>query len=149
MTPNEDLSMIFGRVDTVVVIMFTLLLPLYLQIEFVNGDVFPDTIISSGGIKSELTGCHKKKGPNGLLQEYCYIRNEQYPEVAKYFETEQEKTGKSCMKFKLSDFNKNSPSIMYGEAQGRMGNQLLGYAMMLQLGYVSFKSFKQYLNWFL
>ena len=90
--------------------------------------------IPSGGIKSEIGSCHKKKGPNGLNQEYCYINNKQYSEVEEYFKNEQEKSGKGCKKFKLSDFDEKSPSIMYGEASGRFGNQLLGYAMLYQLG---------------
>ena len=92
--------------------------------------------IPSGGIKSDVGSCNIKKGPNGVKKEYCYIRNENDPDAHKYFKAEQEKTGKSCKKFRLSDFNENSPSIMYGEAQGRLGNQLLGYAMLLQLRYV-------------
>ena len=90
--------------------------------------------IPSGGIKSEIGSCHKKKGPNGLNQEFCYINNKQYSEVEEYFKNEQEKSGKGCRKFKLSDFNEKSPSIMYGEASGRFGNQLLGYATLYQIG---------------
>ena len=90
--------------------------------------------INSFGIKSEVGKCNFKNGPNGLRQEYCYIENDVVPGLVKYFKDEQEKTGKNCKKFKLSDFDENSPSMMYGEASGRMGNQLLGYAMMHQLG---------------
>ena len=90
--------------------------------------------INSFGIKSEVGKCNFKNGPNGLRQEYCYIENDVVPGLVKYFKDEQEKTGKNCKKFKLSDFDENSPSMMYGEASGRMGNQLLGYAMMYQLG---------------
>ena len=112
--------------------------PSFLLISFVSGkiDEVVNEAIPSGGIKSDLGSCKIKKGPNGVKKEYCYIRNENDPDADKYFKAEQEKTGKSCKKFRLSDFNENSPSIMYGEAQGRLGNQLLGYAMLLQLRYV-------------
>ena len=55
--------------------------------------------IPSGGIKSEIGSCHKKKGPNGLNQEYCYINNKQYSEVEEYFKNEQEKSAKGCKLF--------------------------------------------------
>jgi hypothetical protein len=112
--------------------------PSFLLISFVAGKIeeVVNEAIPSGGIKSDLGSCNFKKGPNGVKQEYCYIRNENDLDASKYFKAEQEKTGKSCKKFRLSDFSENSPSIMYGEAQGRLGNQLLGYAMLLQLGYV-------------
>ena len=101
-------------------------------ISFAKGKI--EEAIPSQGIKSEVGTCHIKKGPNGLNQEYCYINNKQYSDLEEYFKTEQAKSGKECKKFRLSDFNEKSPSIMYGEAQGRFGNQLLGYAMLLQLG---------------
>ena len=91
--------------------------------------------INSGGIKTDLGNCNIKKGPGGSQKKYCYIQNT-HPEVSKYFETEQAKTGQNCKQFRLSDFNENSPSIMYGESEGRLGNQLLGYAMLYQLRYV-------------
>ena len=40
---------------------------------------------------------------------------------------------KGCKQFNSDDFGENSPSIFYGESQGRLGNQLLGYAMLIQL----------------
>ena len=123
----------FGHLIVILVIVSSYLLP-----EFVSCKIQieePMEPIESGGIKNELGTCTKKKGPEGSNREYCYIKNT-HPEVLKYFETEQEKTGKTCKKFKISDFDKNSPSIMYGESSGRLGNQLLGYAMLLQLGYV-------------
>lgn len=111
-----------------------------LLISFVTGNI--EEAIPSGGIKSEIGSCHFKKGPNGLNQEYCYINNKNIMQevsgkeynVEEYFKNEQKKTGKECKKFKLSDFNEKSPSIMYGEASGRLGNQLLGYAILYQLG---------------
>ena len=84
-------------------------------------------------IKNDLGDCTTKKGPGGINQEHCYIRN--VPEVTKYFKEEQTKAGKNCKTFKLSDFSSTTPSIMYGESQGRVGNQLLGYAMLKQLRY--------------
>ena len=75
-------------------------------------------------IKSDLGDCTTKKGPGGTSQEYCYIRNA--PEVSKYLEEEQTKAEHNCKTFKLSDFSSTTPSIMYGESQGRLGNQLLG-----------------------
>ena len=90
--------------------------------------------INSFGIKSEVGKCNFKNGPNGLRQEYCYIENDVVPGLVKYFKDEQEKTGKNCKKFKLSDFDENSSSIVYGEASGRLGNQLLLYAVIYQLG---------------
>ena len=100
-------------------------------ISFAKGKV--EEAIPSHGIKSEVGTCHIKKGPNGLNQEFCYINNKQYDGLDEYFKSEQAKSGKECKKFRLSDFNEKSPSIMYGEADGRFGNQLLGYAMLLQL----------------
>ena len=38
-----------------------------------------------------------------------------------------------CIHFDLAQFNENSPSIMYGEARGRFGNQFLAYMVFLQL----------------
>ena len=90
--------------------------------------------INSFGIKSEVGKCQFEVGPNGLRQEYCFIENNLIPGLVKYFKDKQAKTGTKCKKFTLSDFNESSPSIMYGEAQGRMGNQLLFYALMYQLG---------------
>ena len=118
----------FKRLCALFIISSSLLL-----IRFVKGHI--EEAIPSGGIKSEIGSCHKKKGPNGLNQEFCHINNKQYSEVDEYFKNEQEKSGKGCKKFKLTDFNEKSPSIMYGEASGRLGNQLLGYAMLYQLGY--------------
>ena len=122
----RDLAMIFT------------IIPSFLLINFVSGKIDDGlkNAIPSGGIKSDIGNCNIKKGPNGVKKEYCYINNEFDLDASKYFKAEQEKTGKSCKQFKLSDFSDNSPSIMYGEAQGRLGNQLLGYAMLLQLGYV-------------
>ena len=134
MISSINIRTLVGRFKTVVILNFALVF-----IKSSSSDLFFDKTISSGGIKSQVTDCHKKKGPGGLQKEYCYINNEEYSEIAKYFKTEQAKTGKSCKKFKLSDFNKNSPSIMYGEAHGRLGNQLLEYAMLLQLGSVRLK----------
>ena len=113
-----------------------LIVPSFLLVTFVSGkiDEAVNKVIPSGGIKSELRSCNIRKGPNGVKTEYCYINNEFDVDASKYFKEEQEKTGKSCKKFKLADFNENSPSIMYGEANGRLGNQLLGYAMLYQLG---------------
>lgn len=90
--------------------------------------------INSFGIKSEVGKCKVKIGPNGIRQEYCYIENSLIPGLVKYFKDEQAKTGTKCKRFRLSDFNENSSSIMYGEASGRMGNQLLFFALMYQLG---------------
>jgi hypothetical protein len=39
----------------------------------------------------------------------------------------------SCKQFDRTTFNKNSPSIIYGEAAGRFGNHFLGYIVLLQL----------------
>ena len=91
-------------------------------------------VIPSGGIKSDMKSCNIQNDVNGVQKKYCYIRNENNPAADKYFKREQEKTGKSCKIFKLSNFNENTPSIMYGEANGRIGNQLMGYAELLQLG---------------
>ena len=88
--------------------------------------------IQSGGIKTELGDCTIKKGPGGQKVEHCYIRNQDV-EVRKYLQDERAKSGTSCKIFKKSDFDSSTPSIMYGESQGRLGNQLLGYAMLSQL----------------
>ena len=96
-------------------------------------DDVTNEVIPSGGIKSDMRSCNTQKDLNGIQKKYCYIRNENNPAAAKYFKREQEKTGKSCKIFKLSDFSENTPSIMYGEAKGRIGNQLMGYAELLQL----------------
>ena len=90
--------------------------------------------IDSFGMKSQVGNCNFKSGPNGLKQQHCQIDNDAIPGLSQYFEEEQAKTGTKCNKFDLSDFNENSSSILYGEASGRMGNQLLFYAMMHQLG---------------
>lgn len=37
---------------------------------------------------------------------------------------------KKCKYFKPSDFGPESKSIFFGEARGRFGNQLLGYALL-------------------
>ncbi len=37
--------------------------------------------------------------------------------------------------FSPATFNKDSPSIIYGEAKGRFGNQFLGYIVLLQVNY--------------
>eukprot|EP00095_Tigriopus_kingsejongensis_P010494 maker-scaffold436_size171858-snap-gene-0.29 protein:Tk10494 transcript:maker-scaffold436_size171858-snap-gene-0.29-mRNA-1 annotation:"galactoside 2-alpha-l-fucosyltransferase 2" len=37
---------------------------------------------------------------------------------------------KSCEEFDLKNFHPDSKSIIYGEARGRLGNQLLGYAVL-------------------
>ena len=39
----------------------------------------------------------------------------------------------NCTVLDWKNFDPNSPSIFYGRAQGRLGNQLLGYAFLLQL----------------
>jgi hypothetical protein len=36
----------------------------------------------------------------------------------------------ACIKFDLADFTADSKSIFYGQAKGRLGNQLLGFALM-------------------
>ena len=112
--------------------MLIIIISTFVMIITVRGKI--ETAIPSGGIKSEVGSCHKKKMPNGVLQEHCYMETSG---LAAYFERDQEEAGKSCKKFNLSDFDKNSPSIMYMEAEGRMGNQLLAYAMLLQLGYAA------------
>lgn len=38
-----------------------------------------------------------------------------------------------CVNFDFSSFNENSPSIIYGEARGRFGNQFLAYMVFHQL----------------
>ena len=43
----------------------------------------------------------------------------------------EEKT--KCVNFDMAQFNENSPSIIYGEARGRFGNQFLAYMVFLQL----------------
>ena len=43
------------------------------------------------------------------------------------------KTIETCEMFKPEEFTKDSTSIIYGEAQGRFGNQLLGYIVLLQV----------------
>ena len=93
-----------------------------------------EDVINSFGIKSKVGKCNLKNGPNGFRQEYCHIENDLIPGLVKYFKDKQKETGKKCKKFKLSDFDEKSPSIMYLDASGRMGNQLLGYAMLYQLG---------------
>ena len=65
-------------------------------------------------IKNDIGDCIAKKGPGGINQEYCYIRN--VPEVSKYFKEEQTKAGNNCKTFKLSDFSSTTPSIMYAES---------------------------------
>jgi len=40
-----------------------------------------------------------------------------------------EKTS-SCINFDLNNFGPQSKSIFYGEARGRLGNQLLGFALL-------------------
>ena len=95
---------------------------------------YEEDVINSFGIKSKAGKCNIKSGPNGLKHEYCYIENNVIPGLVSYFKDKQSATGAKCKRFKASDFDENSPSIMYLEASGRMGNQLLGYAMLYQLG---------------
>ena len=38
-----------------------------------------------------------------------------------------------CVNFDFTSFNENSPSIIYGEARGRFGNQFLAYMVFHQL----------------
>ena len=82
-------------------------------------------------MKSVVGDCTTRKSPEGTSHEYCHMRN--VPEVSKCLEEEQTKAGHMCKVFKLSDFGPTTPSIMYAESQGRLGNQLLGYAMLSQL----------------
>ena len=97
---------------------------------------YNEDVINSFGIKSKVGKCKMESGQNGHRQEYCYIDNDMVPGLVSYFKDKQTETGKNCTAFKLSDFNEDSPSIMYLDASGRIGNQLLGYAMLYQLGYV-------------
>ena len=90
--------------------------------------------INRFAIKSAVGKCRFNVGPHGSRQEYCYITNNAIPGLVKYFKDEQAKTGTNCKEFKLSDFNEHSSCIMYGEASGRMGNQLLFYALLYQQG---------------
>ena len=101
-------------------------------INITHGD--EEEAINSFAIKSAVGKCRFNVAPHGSRQEYCYIKNNAIPGLVKYFKDEQAKTGTNCKEFKLSDFNENSSSIMYGEASGRMGNQLLFYALLYQLG---------------
>ena len=113
-------------------VLICIILAVTLSNNICNGN--DEDAIDSFGIKSQVGNCNFKSGPNGLQQQYCYIDNNAIPGLAQYFKDEQAKTGTKCNMFDLSDFNENSSSIMYGEASGRMGNQLLFYAMMHQLG---------------
>lgn len=38
-----------------------------------------------------------------------------------------------CVHFDFASFNEDSPSIIYGEARGRFGNQFLAYMVFHQL----------------
>ena len=92
-------------------------------------------LISSGGIKNQLGECAFQTSSEDSLQEYCYIRNTDQ-NVIRYFQEEQSKTASNCIHFQKSNYNSTTPSIMYSEANGRLGNQLLAYAMLVQLRFV-------------
>ena len=53
---------------------------------------------------------------------------------------------KNCKMFKRSDFGPESKSIFFGEARGRLGNQLLGYALMQHYRFVSLFFFTECLE---
>ena len=109
-----------------------IILSIFLSNNITHGDW--EKFIDNFGIKSNVGKCNYKNKPNGVRQEYCYIENDAIPGLVRYFKAEQKKTGRNCKKFKLSEFNENSSSLLYGEASGRMGNQLLGYVIVYQLG---------------
>ena len=48
-------------------------------------------------------------------------------------DTESCEETKKCVNFDFASFNENSPSIIYGEAKGRFGNQFLAYMVFHQL----------------
>ena len=112
--------------------------PIFMIVSIIFSNVIArwdtEDAINSFGIKSKVGKCNIGSGPNGFTQEYCYINNDIIPGLVRYFKDKQNETGKNCKTFKLSDFNEDSPSIMYLDALGRMGNQLLGYATVYQLG---------------
>ena len=85
------------------------------------------------GRKGYPPHCTIKKGPAGTVQEYCFIQG--IAEAKAYFEEKQANGIQDCKQFKESDFNSNTTSVMYIESQGRLGNQLLGYSMLIQLRY--------------
>ena len=109
-----------------------LIVPIIFSNVIARGDT--EDVINSFGIKSKVGKCNIGSGPKGFIQEYCFINYDIIPGLVRHFKDKQKETGKNCKTFKLSDFNEDSPSIMYLDASGRVGNQLLGYAMVYQLG---------------
>ena len=85
------------------------------------------------GTKGKHPHCTTKKGPEGTRKEYCFLQGTD--DVSKHFKQEQANNDQDCKKFVASNFTSDMPSLMYTEAQGRFGNQLLGYAMLIQLRY--------------
>lgn len=90
--------------------------------------------IGSEGVKRGVEHCYFRTEADGERQEFCNINSKLSPAIVKYFEDRHVDSHRSCKTFDLSHFDKNSPTIVYTEAQGRLGNQLLKYALIYQLG---------------
>ena len=88
-----------------------------------------------GDIKSDLGQCTIKEKAHNSFKETCHIKFTEDRSI-KYIKKLQRKTSKTCKVFKRSDYNKSSPSHVYMEAYGEIGNQLTAYAILYQLRYL-------------
>ena len=88
-----------------------------------------------GDIKSDIGQCTTKETTHNSLKETCHIKFTEDRSI-KYIKKLQRKTSKSCRNFKRSDYNKSTPSHVYMEAYGEIGNQLTAYAILYQLRYL-------------
>ena len=86
-------------------------------------------------IKSDFGQCTSKETAHNSFKETCHIKFTEDRSI-KYIKKLQRKTSKSCKNFKRSDHNKSTPSHVYMEAYGEIGNQLTAYAILYQLRYL-------------
>ena len=68
---------------------------------------------------------------NQILLLFPFFVNAQHCDKDQCGDNEEQKN--SCVDFNFETFNAESPSIIYGEARGRFGNQFLAYMVFLQL----------------
>ena len=87
----------------------------------------------SVGMKRGVENCYFRTENDGKRQEFCNINNKLTPAVSEYFNDRMSDSYETCKTFDLSNFNEHTASIVYTESQGRVGNQLLKYAIMYQL----------------
>ena len=87
-------------------------------------------------IKSDFGQCTSKEIAHNSFKETCHIKFTEDRSI-KYIKKLQKKTSKTCKVFKRSDYNKSTPSHVYMEAYGEIGNQLTAYAILYQLRYLS------------